>query len=410
MHGAFTITVWCLLTFLAPTSGLVVNFNKSLKTTNALLRSALNAVSSSALKKLDFNLRLQDESLLRSVASALKVASPFNAPKAIWSLAWRVQCFFLPILHFFDSCVTRDTCLNLAVLWWKAIAGDKVAYDLLPSFTRNVVGWPLRFLYPRLHHQNVLLRTRYLDKMLKEEIDAATRNSNGDDKIAIVCLGAGFDTRSIRFMNGVGDDSMVRYSGIKDQIDYYELDLPDVIDQKLGLLERYQRRRKGAVLPTLLKADLNDLDMVRSALHGPIFSEDSVDKLVRYKRIIIIVEAVLMYLDKEKVSPLLKSVIDSSKKHSGSVSFVFSDRFPGIYEKVDKVNADSDDILESNMRDRDLSKLESSCVADFLHSIDNRLDLVDWLPKPGRARHQGVARVVSRREKLLDEDYPRLTF
>ena len=401
-----------LLICLTFASGLVVNFNKSLKTTNAILRNSLKAVSSSALKKLDFNLRLQDESLLRSVASALKVGAPINAPKAIWSLAWRIQCFFLPILHFFDSCVTRDTCLNLAVLWWKAIAGDKVAWDLLPSFTRHVVGWPFRCLYPRLHHQNVLLRTRYLDKMLKGEIDAATSGkfASSNDKIAIVSLGAGFDTRSIRFMNGVGDDSMSRYSGIKDEIDYYEVDLPDVIDQKAGLLERYQRRRRGSVLPTLLKADLNELDMVRAALHGSIFSEDAKKPLVRYKRVIIIVEAVLMYLDKENVTPLLKSVIDSSKKHSGSVSLVFSDRFPGVFEKIDKVDADTDAELELNMRDRDLNKLERSCAEEFLHSIDNRLDLVDWMPKPGRARHQGVARVVSRREKLLDEDYPRLTF
>lgn len=388
------------------------DLRSSLKSTNAMLRSALNAVSSGALKRLDFNLRLADESMLRSVASTLRTKPPINAPKAIWSLAWRVQCFFLPILHFFDSCVTRDTCLNLAVLWWKAIAGDKVAYNLLPSFARNVVGWPLRFLYPRLHHQNVLLRTKFLDLSMEGEIDAAFngKDATNDEKIAILSLGAGFDTRSIRYMNGVGGEGeyMSRYSGFKDRIDFFEIDLPDVIEQKKGLLARFQRRRRGSVLPHLMKADLNDLAMVRSTL-GSVFSDGPEnEKPVRYKRVVIIVEAVLMYLNRDTVAPLLKAVIDAAKKHSGSVAFVFSDRFPGIYEKIDKVNANSDDEIESNMTDRDLGALEKSFVADYLHSVDDRLDLIQWLPKPGRARHQGVAHVVSRREKLLDEDYPRL--
>jgi O-methyltransferase involved in polyketide biosynthesis len=405
-----------LITFFTSASSLVIR-SINFKATNALIRSALDAVSAGALKRLDFNLRLEDESQLKNVASKLNVSGPMNAPKAIWRFAWKVQCFFLPILHFFDSCVTRDTCLNLAVLWWKAIAGDRVAYDFLPSFTRFVVGFPLRFLYPRLHHQNVLLRTKFLDNMLQKEIDTAYNlnvgSSSSSQRVAVINLGAGFDTRSIRFMNGVGGEPMEKYSTqvYKDRIDYFELDLPDVISQKRGLLERYAKRRRGSVLPSLLEADLNDLDMVRSALQGPIFSEDKDKPLVRYKCIIVMVEAVLMYVDKEKVAPLLKSVVDNAKMHSGSVSLVFSDRFPDVYEKIDKVNAGSDDELVSNTNSigaRDLCALERTLVRQFLHGVDSDLDLLEWLPKPGKARHQGVARVVPRETLGHDEEFPRL--
>ena len=63
---------------------------------------------------------------------------------------------------------------NLSVLWWKAIAGNclfskgqdgGVAFDMLPRFTRSVVRFPLSYLYPPLHHQNVAMRTVFLDEV-----------------------------------------------------------------------------------------------------------------------------------------------------------------------------------------------------------------------------------------------------
>ena len=133
-------------------------------------------------------------------------------------------------------------------LRWKAISGnrrgsvtfdDGIAYDMLPPFTRNIVRYPLSWLYPNLHHQNVALRTLYLDQLLLSELNnlstsndvnshddndhnsvTDTSNINSDDsssnskddtssssgsdveskrRYRIVTLGGGFDTRSIRF-------------------------------------------------------------------------------------------------------------------------------------------------------------------------------------------------------------------
>ena len=159
-------------------------FKTKLQRTNDLLRSRLDAASLSfiKLKEIDLSLRLRDETLLKNIAQKLGIPPPFNAPKIVWSLCWKVQCFFLPLLHFFDKYVPSDTCLNLAVLWWKAIAGDRIAFDLLPSLTRSVVRWPLRLLYPRLHHQNVALRTKFLDKALRNEIQMAERDTGRLEK------------------------------------------------------------------------------------------------------------------------------------------------------------------------------------------------------------------------------------
>ena len=147
--------------------GRASSMRSSLRRTNEMLRSRLHAATLSfqQIKKLDLALRLQDETLLKSIAGKLDVPPPLNAPKIVWSWCWKIQCLFLPLLHAVDKYVPQDTCLNLAVLWWKAIAGDRVAFDLLPSFTRSVVRWPFRLIFPRLHHQNVALRTKFLTRL-----------------------------------------------------------------------------------------------------------------------------------------------------------------------------------------------------------------------------------------------------
>ena len=108
-----------------------------------------------------------------------------------------------------------------------------------------------------------------------------------------------------------------------------------------------------------------------------------------------------MYVEKDKVAPTLKMVVNAAKSHSGSVSFVFSDRFPGVYEQLDKVVASANDV--------DIAEKERALVQDYLLGVDNRLNVVEWLPKPGRARHQGVSRVISRRDSMMDETFPRLS-
>jgi hypothetical protein len=125
----------------------------------------------------------------------------------------------VPIPHAFDRCNTKESFVNLPVLWWKAIAGNRrgrgfdfgFAYDLLPSWTRLIVSSPFCWLYPNLHHQNVLLRTVYLDDALATIVNnsiisaaqlAIRSNSSQSIDLDVLCLGAGFDTRNLRLLNG----------------------------------------------------------------------------------------------------------------------------------------------------------------------------------------------------------------
>eukprot|EP00966_Prymnesium_polylepis_P294038 6790835-Prymnesium_polylepis.1 len=117
---------------------------------------------------------------LEDVASTVGVAAPWTAPRWMWSGAWRVGHRALPWLHRWDPAAATDTNVNLWVAWLKAIAGNRwraadggLAYDMLPSWTRRVVSRPVAWLYPRLHHQNVALRTAYLDRAVSRELEAA---------------------------------------------------------------------------------------------------------------------------------------------------------------------------------------------------------------------------------------------
>ena len=98
-----------------------------------------------------------------------------------------------------DECAPADTCVNLNVLARDPgnrrgdarLRDGGLAYDLLPPVTRRVVAWPLCCLFPPLHHQNVALRTAYLD--------GAVIAALADDDLAramLVSVGAGFDVRA----------------------------------------------------------------------------------------------------------------------------------------------------------------------------------------------------------------------
>ena len=169
------------------------------------------------------------------VSAAVGVPAPWEAPRWVWSSAWKLHKRVLPQLHRWDRAAPADTCVNLIVVWLKAIAGnrglegthdDGAAYAMLPHFTRRVVSWPLCYLYPRLHHANVALRTAYLDREVQRELSAAA-----GAPATVVVLGAGFDTRAPR--SGAAHDG-VRWA---------EVDLPEVVAQKQRLLARAERRR-----------------------------------------------------------------------------------------------------------------------------------------------------------------------
>lgn len=324
----------------------------------------------------------------RNVAKLLGVTPPWNAPAFLWNFAWKFHQFMIPWLHAFDKSFTKDSSYNLPILWCKAISGNRwgsklwdghVSFDLLPPVFRWIVQFPLSWLYPNLHHQNVAMRTVFLDEALSREIYSTDQDEHGllAPSVQVITLGAGYDPRSLRYL--------FNNSNAHIPVDFFEIDLPAVAKSRMAMLERFLSRRKqppsSGVMPQTFGADLNNLDQVRDAL-AAIASVRSGRGSGPYRKTIFLIEAVWMYLQAEKVSPLIDLCVQFGIAHTArpdNVVLCFADRFPGICKEA------SDEPWEAT------AEKERAAAAEFLGR--SRLELTSWLPKLGRARHMGVARV-----------------
>ena len=334
---------------------------------HALTKAFVERIESS---KTELEPRLQrgdDEGLLQSACRTTGAKMPWNAPKFVWTSAWAFHKFMLThVLHRFDPCAPKDHCVNLSVLWWKAITGNKkgsvtddqgLAYDLLPDLTRMVVSWPWAWFYPNLHSQNVAIRTLYLNKLIDEELQLYKKLYG--DTVQVVTLGAGFDTRSVAL---AAKDA----SGC---LSCAEIDLPSVVAQKKKMLDTFLLRRRAHLqnrLPLLIGQDLNDVDAVvrrLGELPGPP------------QPTIFVMEAVCMYLDDNKVEDLLQGCVGAAMLHGApAVSVCFADRFPAV-------------------AGRKAGTMERDATKQMFRSIG--MELHDYQGKPGRARSMGLARAQS---------------
>lgn len=321
--------------------------------------------------------RLNDTSILQQAALATNVSPPWNVPGFIWDFAWKLHNFLMPFLHFFDNIGTYPTknhCFNLAVLWWKSIAAnrkgtptydDGIAYDLLPPRTRCIVRWPWCWLYPNLHHQSIAIRTVFLNNAIKKEL-----SNNSDKDNNIIVLGAGFDTRALRFLQEYNNSSF--------RSSWFEMDLPGVIEQKRLLLNRYRQRRRicSSLIPHLIGADLND--NVAISMHLNELFENLKKSKSKGQHTTFLFEAVMIYLNQEGITNLLDTCIKTAAKYSNSVSICFADKLP--------LNSTT----LTGGRNRDVSA-EYDVVQNYFKNFN--MDLVEYLPKPGMARHMGIARL-----------------
>lgn len=353
---------------------------------------------------------------LEEVASRCGVDPPLHAPRWVWTVAWRAGKRALPLLHRWDACAATDTNVNLVVCWLKAIAGNRprggcpdggIAYDLLPPVTRRLVSAPVARFYPKLHHQNVALRTAFLDAAVEREL-AQSITSDGADSgpsqiVRAVVLGAGFDVRALRLSSQSARAAV-----------WSEVDLAHVSKQKQAMLSRLGRRR-----PALL-ARLTALTQISGNLSRPgdvafalrtAFGAARADKgtgtataepakpaeeltaqvvaagaavrptpgatvarrtpLAPEMHALVVIEALMIYLPAEAATALLRAcVAEAEAAGAARLTICFSDRLP----------------------------CGKSCsyedAAAALATADPRLHLDEhsWLPKPGLARHQGVAR------------------
>ena len=306
----------------------------------------------------------------QDAAAAVGVRPPAsNVSARRWKWAYMIQKYTTPLLHLFDRYKPPNSSLNVYCMWWKALSGNdkespvydnELSYDLLPRITRRIIKW-FAMLFPRLHHANVEIRTAFLDQAITNcVIEERNKSKNDIVLFRLVTFGAGYDIRSIKLKErGLIDEAI-------------ELDLPNVIDAKELLLSsnRFKRRRPSTTqyhLPKkFYRVDLNNITLVESIL-DEILSIQPSDRAARYHTIFMF-EAVLIYLNDGIPHSLVQVCSNVLKKHKVEGSLCFADR------------------------------LENVPGGNYTLAVEEMTstgwNLVQWLPKPGLARHMGRAKVL----------------
>ncbi|CAB9529369.1 expressed unknown protein [Seminavis robusta] len=241
---------------------------------------------------------------------------------------------------------------------------DKWTYDTLPRGSR----WLLRILptrwFPRLHHANIEARTAYLDQIVQGEImDRVRPHDNAIQNIRLISVGAGYDVRCSRLLS--------QYYADHDTIEMtaYECDLDHVVRSKQKILDRIQRRRPQSRHPTLIPMDLNDLNgTVTQILQNIILQDGNNNNNNQSTHTIFISEGVMIYLNQGVPSGLLQLCSETALQAGNTASFCFADRLENVPGG-----------------DREAAMLELS---------RNGWELIDFCPKPGLARHMGLARLL----------------
>jgi Leucine carboxyl methyltransferase len=301
-------------------------------------------------------------------AAAVGVHPPAsNVSARRWKWAYMIQKYATPLLHLFDRYKPPNSSLNVYCMWWKALSGNdksspvfdnELSYDLLPRVSRQIIKWFAK-LFPRLHHANVEIRTAFLDQAISNCVIEERSRSDDPVRFRLVTFGAGYDIRSIKLKErGLIDEAI-------------ELDLPNVVDAKQLLLlsNRFKRRRPTTTqlhLPKqLYRVDLNNVTSVQNILDEILSVQSS--NGVRYHTIFVF-EAVLIYLNDGIPHSLLKACSNSLRNNKVDGSLCFADRL----ENVPGGNYS-------------LAMNEMSTTG---------WSLVQWLPKPGLARHMGRAKLL----------------
>eukprot|EP00520_Triparma_pacifica_P015399 CAMPEP_0118638852 /NCGR_PEP_ID=MMETSP0785-20121206/3916_1 /TAXON_ID=91992 /ORGANISM="Bolidomonas pacifica, Strain CCMP 1866" /LENGTH=353 /DNA_ID=CAMNT_0006530151 /DNA_START=147 /DNA_END=1205 /DNA_ORIENTATION=+ len=274
-----------------------------------------------------------------TAASAAKaVGAPVpstRAPRFVWRFAWEAGKRSLRVLHrpyITSGFVPNDSNVNLSVLYWKALDGDEYARDLLPGTLGRILTWRgLRWMYPRLHHANVGIRTRFIDRCLtaiaqeeqesQEESQEESKEQNGGFNVLI--LGSGFDSRGVKLMEGGGgmDTKNLRV---------VEFDLEKVVEEKKMVYNKnYKRRLTGRrsnnhhgvednqpiPLPKLQPIDLNDLNATREILSREVEEGNKLGLTT-----VIICEAVLIYVKDVRgvIRMVGEALIDGKRKSTST--------------------------------------------------------------------------------------------
>jgi len=285
-----------------------------------------------------------------------------------------------------SSSVIIDSALSLKCMYWKALVGcnrrspaydkDGWSLDILP-IQSTLVRAILRhgnWLFPRLNHAHLELRTVFLDQQIRNIVErhcqgltykgssAINNTSKTKPIIRLISFGAGYDTRSMRLVD----------QGIVDEA--FELDLPQVVAAKRYLIANedtcFQRNKPRAVVPELYALDLNDIKVAQRVLERIVSeSRNDTDKTPRRYVNILVFEGVLVHLQKGSAHEILKMA-------SNVLGTLPNDSTVGTY----MVFAD----MLDNVRNRDYELA-------FRELESTGWDLDIWVGNPTKAPHMGLA-------------------
>jgi O-methyltransferase involved in polyketide biosynthesis len=193
---------------------------------------------------------------------------------------------------------------------------------------------------------------------------AVTVEAQSYSHVRLISLGAGYDARSIRWLN----ESPL---GVATVVQCYDIDLPETVTSKQRLFDQRLSRRYDfpLKLPTLIGLDLNDTDQVYQELQKILnpSDDDEGKKNATLWHTIFVAEGVLMYLDEGKAAAVLKACAEACPE-GGTASLCFADRL---------VSRDKDTVED---------------IQAFLANAGD-WNLTEWAPhKKANAAHMGRAR------------------
>lgn len=186
---------------------------------------------------------------------------------------------------------------------------DFIAPLLIPSALKPFLHISLARKYfsrvaaPRGIYEYVIARTKYIDAVFKQALT--------EEFSQIVILGAGFDTRALRFQE------------ILEKTRVFELDVKATQHAKIS---QYQKRHLA--LPTNLTFIAIDFD------HEPISMKLDEVNFCRQCRSLFILEGLVMYLHPQSVDKTFKTIINYAGKGSWVVfDYIYTSvlRKEGIY-------------------------------------------------------------------------------
>ncbi len=343
----------------------------------------------------------------------LKLPFGVELPLARWS--WKIHGKLLPLLHALETGRPDDVFVNLRVLWCKLLISldplspayegnddtQKYAtYRMLPPLS---IKWALRYLqlwriFPRWMHANIELRSAYLQTALETVLSTQHVLHNEDkvhnERTCAIVLGGGYDPKGAKLFTSYSNVECV-----------YELDLPEVVDSKRGLLlragfdvlhednDKEQHTSNHGV--RLEGVDLNDNEGVDRVL-------DKIrDELLAHAkngawRVLLISEALLLYLDPGKAERILKGVSERFGANTATSSFrgatvVFADRLMKHTESCDATSAGSKPSRRSMALPATLDEIEHETAKVRTWLEDSGWELKELLFKPGATRHLGIA-------------------